>query len=67
VPEENERVGHCQANHERIVDAIRGADVKHSQTLLAEHIRDTLQSYLAASRGDAPRDPGGDRSVPDQA
>jgi DNA-binding GntR family transcriptional regulator len=50
LPEENERVGHCQANHERIVEAVRSADVKRSQTLLAEHIRDTLQSYLAASR-----------------
>lgn len=53
LPEENERVGHCQANHERIVEAVRSADVKRSQTLLAEHIRDTLQSYLAASREDA--------------
>jgi len=50
LPEENERVGHCQANHERIMEAVRSADVKRSQTLLAEHIRDTLQSYLAASR-----------------
>lgn len=56
LPEENERVGHCQANHERIVEGIRSGDVEHSQALLAEHIRDTLQSYLAASRGDRVRD-----------
>lgn len=52
LPEENERVGHCQANHERIVEGIRSGDVERSQALLAEHIRDTLDSYLAASRGD---------------
>lgn len=56
LPEENERVGHCQANHERIVEGVRSADVERSQALLAEHIRDTLQSYLAASRGEASSD-----------
>lgn len=50
LPEENERVGHCQANHARIVDRIRTGDIARSQRLLAAHIRDTLDSYLAASR-----------------
>lgn len=52
LPEENERVGHCQANHERIVEGVRSEEVERSQALLAEHIRDTLQSYLIASRGE---------------
>lgn len=55
LPEENERVGHCQANHARIVEGIRGGDLGRSQALLAEHIRDTLDSYLLASRGAARR------------
>ena len=53
LPEENERVGECQANHARIVRRIRTADVARSQELLAAHIRDTLDSYLAASRNRA--------------
>ncbi|HEY0877303.1 MAG TPA: GntR family transcriptional regulator [Zeimonas sp.] len=52
LPEENERVGHCQANHERIVEAVRSEEVERSQALLAEHIRDTLESYRIASRGE---------------
>jgi len=55
LPEENERVGHCQANHARIVRQVRTGDVAKSQALLAAHIRDTLDSYLSASRNrDAP-------------
>lgn len=50
LPEENDRVGHCQANHARIVEQIRTGDIARSQRLLAAHIRDTLDSYLAASR-----------------
>ncbi|RPH64470.1 MAG: GntR family transcriptional regulator, partial [Burkholderiales bacterium] len=48
LPEENERVGDCQANHARIVRQIRTGSIAKSQALLAAHIRDTLDSYLAA-------------------
>ncbi len=51
LPEDNERVGHCQANHARIVAAIRSGDAARSRRLLSEHIRDTLTSYLGACRG----------------
>jgi DNA-binding GntR family transcriptional regulator len=50
LPEDNERVGHCQDNHARIVDAIRRGNAARSRALLSEHIRDTLESYLGASR-----------------
>ena len=49
LPEENERVGHCQENHAAIVRLIRAGDVARSQAALALHIRDTLASYMAAS------------------
>ena len=49
LPEENERVGHCQENHAAIVRLIRAGDVKRSQAALALHIRDTLASYMQAS------------------
>lgn len=50
LPEENERVGHCLATHAELVATIRSSSVLRSQQLLAAHIRDTLDSYLAASR-----------------
>ena len=50
LPEDNERVEHCQANHARIVAAIRRGDAARSRQLLSEHIRDTLTSYLGACR-----------------
>jgi DNA-binding GntR family transcriptional regulator len=49
LPEENERVGHCQENHAAIVRLIRAGDVRRSQAALALHIRDTLDSYMEAS------------------
>lgn len=49
LPEENERVGHCQENHAAIVRLIRAGDVARSQAALALHIRDTLNSYMEAS------------------
>jgi DNA-binding GntR family transcriptional regulator len=54
LPEENDRVGHCQANHAAIVRLIRAGDAARAQDALALHIRDTRASYLQASRS-APR------------
>lgn len=50
LPEENDRVGHCQENHAAIVRLIRKGDVTRAQEALALHIRDTRDSYLQASR-----------------
>ena len=50
LPEENDRVGHCQENHAAIVRLIRKGDVARAQQALALHIRDTRDSYLQASR-----------------
>lgn len=49
LPEENDRVGHCQENHAAIVRLIRSAEVPRAQEALALHIRDTRDSYMAAS------------------
>lgn len=51
LPEENERVGHCQENHAAIVRLIRDSNVPAAQDALAVHIRDTRNSYIEASRG----------------
>lgn len=51
LPEENDRVGHCQENHATIVRLIRNSDVPAAQDALAVHIRDTRNSYIEASRG----------------
>lgn len=58
LPEENERVGHCLATHSELVTTMRTASVLKSQQLLAAHIRDTLDSYLAASRSPRNRSEG---------
>jgi DNA-binding GntR family transcriptional regulator len=50
LPDENDRVGHCQENHAAIVRLIRKGDVARAQQALALHIRDTRDSYLQASR-----------------
>jgi DNA-binding GntR family transcriptional regulator len=49
LPEENERVGHCQENHSAIVKLIVDRDSARAQKALALHIRDTRISYLQAS------------------
>jgi len=49
LPEENERVDHCQENHAAIVRLIRAADIARAQKALALHIRDTRDSYIEAS------------------
>lgn len=48
LPEENERVGHCQENHAAIVRLIALGDPAEAQATLGLHIQDTLQSYMAA-------------------
>ena len=48
LPEENERVGHCQENHAAIVRLIERGDPADAQQALGLHIQDTLQSYMAA-------------------
>ena len=53
LPEENDRVDHCQENHAGIVRLIRAGDVPRAQAALALHIRDTRDSYIGASRIDA--------------
>jgi DNA-binding GntR family transcriptional regulator len=53
LPEENERVDHCQENHAAIVRLVRTGRIANAQKALALHIRDTRDSYLAAS-GHAP-------------
>ena len=47
LPEENERVGHCQENHAAIVRLVERSPAE-AQQALALHIQDTLQSYMAA-------------------
>lgn len=54
LPEENERVGHCQDNHAAIVALVREATIARARAALGAHIRDTLSSYLAASAGRLP-------------
>lgn len=49
LPEENERVDHCQENHAAIVRLVRTRDVASAQAALGLHIRDTRDSYIAAS------------------
>lgn len=49
LPEENDRVDHCQENHASIVSLIRKQDLARAQAALALHIRDTRDSYVAAS------------------
>jgi DNA-binding GntR family transcriptional regulator len=49
LPEENEQVDHCQQNHATIVGLMRDGRIAPAQRALALHIRDTLESYRAAS------------------
>jgi DNA-binding GntR family transcriptional regulator len=49
LPEENERVGHCQENHAAIVRLIREGGIAPAQQALALHIQDTLESYRSAA------------------
>jgi len=49
LPEEAEQVDHCQQNHATIVGLVRDGRVAPTQRALALHIRDTLESYRAAS------------------
>ena len=49
LPEANEQVDHCQQNHATIVSLMRDRRIAPTQRALALHIRDTLESYRAAS------------------
>jgi len=49
LPEEAEQVDHCQQNHATIVSLMRDGRVAPTQRALALHIRDTLESYRAAT------------------
>lgn len=53
LPEEDDRVDHCQENHAAILRLVRTGRIADAQKALALHIRDTRDSYLAAS-GHAP-------------
>lgn len=53
LPENNEQVEHCQANHAVIVEQIREGNVGKAQTTLKRHIRETEDAYLQASRATA--------------
>lgn len=50
IPEENERVSHCRDNHAAIVMLVRDGTVAKARAALGAHIRDTLSSYMAASK-----------------
>lgn len=54
LPEETEKVDHCQQNHATILGLMRDGRVTPTQRALALHIRDTLESYRAASNAVAP-------------
>lgn len=48
LPEENEKVRHCEQSHAALAALIREGRVTSAQRALALHIRDTLASYRAA-------------------
>ncbi len=48
LPEDNEHIEHCQANHAIIVKQIREGKLAQAQTMLKRHIRDTQDAYLKA-------------------
>jgi len=50
LPANNEQIEHCQANHATIVKQICAGKLGPAQTILKQHIRDTLQAYLEAGR-----------------
>ncbi len=47
LPEESEKVRHCELSHAALVALIRDGRVTSAQRALALHIRDTLASYRA--------------------
>ena len=49
LPEDNEQVEHCRQNHATIVGLVRDGRIAPTQRALALHIRDTLESYRAAT------------------
>ena len=49
LPEASEQVDHCQQNHATIVGLMREGRIAPTQRALALHIRDTLESYCAAT------------------
>jgi len=53
LPAENSQVTHCQDNHGIVVTAIREGKTAHAQKILREHIHNTENAYLIASRNRA--------------
>ena len=49
LPEDNEQVDHCRQTHATIVTLMRDGRIVPTQRALALHIRDTLESYRAAT------------------
>jgi DNA-binding GntR family transcriptional regulator len=49
LPDDNEQVDHCRQTHAAIVGLMRDGRVAPTQRALALHIRDTLESYRAAT------------------
>jgi DNA-binding GntR family transcriptional regulator len=49
LPDDAAQVDHCRQNHAAIVGLIRDGRIAPTQRALALHIRDTLESYRAAS------------------
>jgi len=49
LPEDNEQVDHCRQTHATIVTLMRDGRIVSTQRALAQHIRDTLESYRAAT------------------
>jgi DNA-binding GntR family transcriptional regulator len=52
LPENNDQIEHCQANHAVIVEQIRGGSIATAQAMLAQHIRETQNAYLEANRSE---------------
>jgi DNA-binding GntR family transcriptional regulator len=50
LPEQTDQVDHCQQNHATIVSLMREGRISPTQRALALHIRDTLESYRAATQ-----------------
>jgi len=50
LPTENSQVTHCQENHGIVVNAIREGKTAYAQKILREHIHNTENAYLIASR-----------------
>jgi DNA-binding GntR family transcriptional regulator len=49
LPDDNEQVDHCRQTHANIVALMRDGRIVPTQRALAQHIRDTLESYRAAT------------------